>query len=211
MIEISGAEQDVEIIEYIEPIQVYMPNQLGFATFLAPRLDYLIGRFRIIHEKIENVRQPAVTPELYIYEPFAESEGLRSAYMERIQATDSYSEFIGLSKEFTEEVAETNREAMENSRIMAAILDGGHAVDDGVANEIGFYAETELGKIIALRTDERIMGPGEIINAQIESDIRRTGGDIYTDEKKWVHAVVGEYCRLADISLKTFDLLCGKG
>jgi hypothetical protein len=59
---------------------------------------------------------------------------------------------------------------MPKSKLMIAILDGGHAVDDGVAAEIGYYAVTYQGKmpIFGIRSDFRLAeNPAAQINPAV--------------------------------------------
>ncbi len=63
---------------------------------------------------------------------------------------------------FNEIIGEVNYEnLMPKSKFMIAILDGGHAVDDGVATEIGLYAGEFKRKIIGIRSDFRLLKTGQ--------------------------------------------------
>lgn len=75
---------------------------------------------------------------------------------------------------------------MEKSKLMAAILDGSHAVDDGTAGEIGRYCAKKYGPIIALRTDLRLgENIGSPVNLQIISDVLRSKGKLCTSMDEW--------------------------
>ena len=75
-------------------------------------------------------------------------------------------------------VGEGNREAIESSDGMLAVLDGTD-VDSGTASEIG-YAFALGKKILGYRGDFRLTGdnPGSTVNLQVEYFIRRSGGRI---------------------------------
>jgi nucleoside 2-deoxyribosyltransferase len=66
----------------------------------------------------------------------------------------------------------SNRMLMSRSDIMAPILDGSHAIDDGIASEIAEFASKRLGPIIALRTDLRHHDSKFQINPQIHGYIK---------------------------------------
>ena len=78
-----------------------------------------------------------------------------------------------------------NRRLMSKSKIMAPILDGSHAIDDGIAGEIAEYALRRLGPIIALRTDLRQHDSNFSINPQIEGYIKDSGGKICRTLSEW--------------------------
>lgn len=72
-------------------------------------------------------------------------------------------------QDFNDHVGPVNYETlMPNSKGMIAILDGGHAIDDGVASECGYYAR-EHGPIMAIRSDIRL---AENISALINPALR---------------------------------------
>ena len=75
-------------------------------------------------------------------------------------------------------VGEGNREAIESSDGMLAVLDGTD-VDSGTASEIG-YAFALGKKILGYRGDFRLTGdnPGSTVNLQVEYFIRKSGGRI---------------------------------
>jgi len=78
---------------------------------------------------------------------------------------------------FNLKVAPINNAVMRDSDCQLAILDGGHAVDDGVSSEIGFYAAIRRGPIFALRSDIRRgenLATG--INLQVLGYIVESGG-----------------------------------
>ncbi|MFZ3077452.1 MAG: hypothetical protein WA139_03295 [Candidatus Aenigmatarchaeota archaeon] len=96
------------------------------------------------------------------------------------KACDEYLDFTQLSDEmpvkaqkkfwsdFSEIIGKVNYETlMPKSKFMIAILDGGHAVDDGVSAEIGYYA-TKHGKIAGIRSDFRLAeNPAAPINMAV--------------------------------------------
>jgi len=61
-------------------------------------------------------------------------------------------------------------ELMPRSKLMIAVLDGGHALDDGVSAEIGFYAAEYKGEkpIVGIRSDVRLAeNPAAPINPAV--------------------------------------------
>ena len=60
-----------------------------------------------------------------------------------------------------------NLEAIDNSNIIVAILDGGSDVDSGTAWELG-YAFAKKKTVLALKTDFRTLGSEGIVNLMIE-------------------------------------------
>jgi nucleoside 2-deoxyribosyltransferase len=95
-------------------------------------------------------------------------------------ACDEYLDFTKLSdempvksqkkfwSEFSEIIGEVNyKTLMPKSKFMISILDGGHAVDDGVSAEIGYYAANH-GRIIGIRSDFRLAeNPAAPINMAV--------------------------------------------
>jgi|GEM_PF-3257011 len=102
------------------------------------------------------------------------------------KACDEYLDFTKLNdempvkaqkefwSEFSEVIGEVNYETlMPKSKFMIAILDGGHAVDDGVSAEIGYYA-AKHGRIIGIRSDFRLAeNPAAPINMAVRWFIDR--------------------------------------
>ena len=64
-------------------------------------------------------------------------------------------------------IFEQNLEAIDNSDIIVAILDGGSDVDSGTAWELG-YAFAKKKTVLALKTDFRTLGSEGIVNLMIE-------------------------------------------
>lgn len=67
-------------------------------------------------------------------------------------------EYLGLpNKKFNDVVGIVDYQVLiPRSKLMVAILDGGHAVDDGVAAEIGHYATFGYGPVLGIRSDFRL-------------------------------------------------------
>lgn len=86
---------------------------------------------------------------------------------------------------------------MQNSDCLLAVLDGGHAVDDGVASEIGYYAGMRRGPIFALRSDFR--GGENIavsINPQLLGYILESKGKLIDGQgalERWFQAIKDWY------------------
>ena len=88
--------------------------------------------------------------------------------MENLKTID---EVLSFWDDFNRIVGQVNYgELMPRSKFMIAILDGGHALDDGVSAEIGFYAAEYKGEksIIAIRSDFRLAeNPAAPINTAV--------------------------------------------
>ncbi|MEM2956444.1 MAG: nucleoside 2-deoxyribosyltransferase [Candidatus Pacearchaeota archaeon] len=89
------------------------------------------------------------------------------------------------SKDAAKAIILSNRKLMSKAKIMAPILDGSHAVDDGIAGEIAEFSLKKLGPIIALRTDLRQHDSNFAINPQIEGYIKDSGGKICFSLAEW--------------------------
>jgi len=79
----------------------------------------------------------------------------------------------------------SNRMLMSRSNVMAPILDGSHAIDDGIASEIAEYASKRIGPIIALRTDLRQHDSNFAVNPQLSGYIKESGGKLCTSLAEW--------------------------
>ena len=152
----------------------YLANELGFSETGRYVLDTLV--------------KPRITEiGIYIYDPFIECA--KELDLEELKELQGYGNRVRHMKEFNEKVTPINNRLMKDSDCLLAILDGGHAVDDGVASEIGYYAGIERGPVIALRSDFR---SGEniatSINPQLLGYILQKGGILVDGEKameKW--------------------------
>ena len=67
-------------------------------------------------------------------------------------------------------IFQNNLEAIDNSDIVVAILDGGSDVDSGTAWELG-YAFARKKTVLALKTDFRTLGSEGIVNLMIEVSV----------------------------------------
>lgn len=77
--------------------------------------------------------------------------------LEKLGSMKTINEQRKFWEEFNDIVGKVNCEQlMPRSKLMIAILDGGHAVDDGVAAEIGYYSAKFDKPIIAVRNDIRV-------------------------------------------------------
>jgi nucleoside 2-deoxyribosyltransferase len=154
--------------------RIYLANGLGFSSLASPAVAAIASRLE--REGIE------------VFEPFSASKDL-GAETARLQATEKD---INLLKKririINDEIGKRNADAIENSTIVVAILDGSFDVDSGVAAEIG-YAAGKGKRVIGLRTDFRTGGDnlGSTINLQVEHFIKTSGGQIVPD----VEALIG--------------------
>ena len=79
----------------------------------------------------------------------------------------------------------SNRMLMSRSNVMAPVLDGTHAIDDGIAAEIAEFASKRFGPIIALRSDLRHHDSKFRINPQILGYIKESGGKLCLSLVEW--------------------------
>lgn len=137
----------------MKKIKAYLANQLGFSE---------TGRY-----VLENLIKPKIAEiGILIYDPFEECE--KELDLEHVAKLEKYEDVKKYWKNFNKKITPTNNELMQKSDCLLAILDGGHAVDDGVSSEIGYYAGIERGPIFALRSDLR---GGENIATSINSQV----------------------------------------
>ncbi len=141
----------------VRQIKGYLANQFGFSE---------TGRY-----VLNNLIKPRIGDiGIVVHDPFIEcAKRLDLNYLERL---NSYQERENYLREFSKKVTPINNSLMQDSDCMLALLDGGHAIDDGVASEIGYYYGIRRGPIFALRSDFRL---GEnmavLINPQVEGYI----------------------------------------
>ncbi len=142
---------------------IYLASPLGFAESTRAFMDDLVARL----SEYLTVHNPWDPPETG--DPFA---GIWE--IERVAERDRR------LAEVNRTLGRLNREAIDNSDGLFAILDGVD-VDSGTAAEIG-YAFGRDKYICGLRTDFRLAGdnPGSIVNLQVEFFILESGGRIVT-------------------------------
>ena len=154
-------------------IRGYLSNQWGFSE---------TGRILLnrVKEKIKDIG-------IIVLDPFEEC-GKELSFTELAKLTDFESK-RKYWEAFSRKVTPINNKLMRQSQCQLAILDGGPAVDDGVASEIGYYAAlvetgtipTGFGRIFALRSDFRLgENIGCLVNPQVEGYIYQTSGKIST-------------------------------
>lgn len=96
-------------------------------------------------------------------------------------------------KKINMEIGKMNKEMIDKSKYVLAILDGTD-VDSGVAAEIG-YAFVKKKKIFGYRSDFRQTGDniGSIVNLQVEFFINESGGLIFQkieDMETWLNRII---------------------
>ncbi len=159
-------------------INGYLSNQLGFSEVGRHVLDTLIK------PKIKEAGITVLDPFKWVGEELDFDE---------IGKLKEHDKVITYWTNFNAKVTVINNKLMQNSKCMLAILDGGHAVDDGVASEIGYYAALEIGPIFGLRTDFRLaenMVAG--INPQVMGYITQSGGELIEGAngvERWAAAI----------------------
>lgn len=140
----------------------YLSNQLGFSQTGNFVLD------KLIKPKINDA-------QITILDPFEEVG--KELNLSKVGKIKVHQKVIQYWRTFNEKVTPINNKLMESADCMLAILDGGHAVDDGVASEIGYYAGLNRGPIFALRSDLRLAeNVASKINPQVEGYIIQSGG-----------------------------------
>ena len=108
-------------------------------------------------------------------------------------------------KKFNKIVGELNYEILiPKSKLLIAILDGSHAIDDGVSAEIGYYAgKCPLKPIIGIRSDFRMAeNPETPINIAVKYLIEKSPrGKLFAGSSAYDDAF--EY--LSDLAKKIID------
>ena len=144
--------------------KVYLASPLGFT---ASTIKFM--------ERIEKQISELGT---YVFNPWNSTCGDPFYITKGIQ---DITELRNKFREINTRIAETNENAIRESSIVVAILDG-IDVDSGTASEIGFaYA---LGKTIyGYRGDSRQTGDnaGSVVNLQVQYWIEKSGGVITTE------------------------------
>lgn len=137
-------------------VPAYVASQLGFSNI---GMDTLHG----FYSRLFDVGIQPLCPFT------ACGEFINTAKLDALNKLD---EIVSFWNEFNNLVGEINYgQLMPKSKLMIAILDGGHAVDDGVAAEIGFYAAEYKGEkpIIGIRSDFRL---AENVSAPVNPAVR---------------------------------------
>jgi len=152
-------------------VKAYLANQLGFSE---------TGRLIL-----DNYIKPRITEMgIIINDPFIECG--KELDVNRLSLLKSYDEVVSYWKNFSLKVTPINNGLMRDSDCLLPVFDGGHAIDDGVSGETGFYAGIERGPIFALRSDFR---GGEniatLINPQILGYILMSGGSLSISLDEW--------------------------
>lgn len=146
-------------------LKAYLANQLGFSALFSN----LLHDFKGVIEELE----------IKVYEPFEEGGRYFSKDFERIGSIENHVEKRIAWESLSEKLARLNIKLMNDSDCLIALLDGGHAVDDGVSSEIGYYAGIKRGPIFGLRTDSRLAdNMGSPINLQIHEFIKLSKGKL---------------------------------
>ncbi|MEM4240282.1 MAG: nucleoside 2-deoxyribosyltransferase, partial [Candidatus Woesearchaeota archaeon] len=138
-------------------VPAYIASQFGFSTSGKEQLD----RF---HTCLRNEAKVLPLCPFSTCEEYLDKPGLNS-----LKTID---ELLKFWQDFNMIVGRVNYEMlMPKSKLMIAVLDGSHALDDGVSSEIGFYAAEYKGKkpIVGIRTDFRL---SENIAAPINIAVR---------------------------------------
>jgi len=149
-------------------VRGYLANQFGFSETGRESLK------RLIIPKIEEIG-------ITVINPFDECAKMLDPRV--LEQHQYHSKIMELWEKFSKNVTPTNNNLMQKSDCMLAILDGGHAVDDGVSSEIGYYAGIRQGPIFALRSDFRTAeNPWAPINSQVLGYILQSEGTLVYGE-----------------------------
>ena len=137
-------------------VPAYVASQLGFSASGREQLQSFYERLK---------KEAGVLPLC----PFiACGEYLDFSRLGQCKTND---EVLKFWDEFNKLVGPVNYgELMPRSKMMIAVLDGGHALDDGVCAEIGFYAAEYKGQrpIVGIRSDFRLAeNPAAPINPAV--------------------------------------------
>lgn len=123
-------------------VPAYVASQLGFNT---PGKEYLNKLF-----------YPALKADAGVLPLCPFTACGEYLYLSKLNDDMSVKEEKEFWDDFNGIIGAVNYETlMPKSKFMIAILDGGHAVDDGVSAEIGYYA-AKHGRIAGIRSDFRL-------------------------------------------------------
>ena len=162
----------------MKDVSGYLANQFGFSE---------TGRF-----VLERMIKPMIREiGINIYDPFEECE--KKLDLEYLSKLKKYDDRLAYMKEFGHKITPINNKLMKKSDCMFTLLDGGHASDDGVSSEIGYFAGIEKGPIFALRTDFRkVESMANTVNWQIVGYIKQSKGQLinntaeyFSEIQKW--------------------------
>lgn len=163
-------------------IKGYLSHQWGFSE---------TGRILV-----KNVKDKITKMGIYVLDPFEEC--IKQLNFEKLERLTDFGEKRKYWEEFSGKVTPINNQLMRKSHCQFAVLDGGQAVDDGTASEIGYYAalveegiiSKPFGRIFALRTDLRLgENIGCSVNPQIEGYVYQTGGKISKSLDEWFESI----------------------
>ena len=99
---------------------------------------------------------------------------------------------------------EVNEKNLQDSDITAAILDGSHSGDVGVASEIGSY--WRYGAIFALRTDKRMGGTSKKrFNGQPIYYVEQSSGKMVYSYQPWLKEIKRRAKLIHDKKLREFS------
>ena len=144
--------------------KAYLANQFGFSETGRYILDTLI---------IPRIEKIGIT----VNNPFEKSS--KELDLEQLEKMEKYDDRVKYWRNFSKKISSINNKLMKDSDCMLALLDGGHAVDDGTASEIGYYAGIKRGPIFALRSDIRYAeNMATTVNAQILGYIVQSNGQL---------------------------------
>jgi nucleoside 2-deoxyribosyltransferase len=143
------------------------------SIYLASPLGFAHSTQHFMHDLAARLREHVV-----VNNPWDETGA--TAALAEIMTVDSVAERDRQLTEVNRELGRLNREAIDASDGLFAILDGVD-VDSGTAAEIG-YAFGRGKYDCGLRTDYRLAGdnPGSIVNLQVEYFVYESGGRIVT-------------------------------
>ncbi len=155
----------------MKEISGYLANQFGFSE---------TGRFlldKLIKPEINRIG-------IKIYDPFEECE--KELDLTRLSKLKKHQDVYSLWEKFGHKITPINNRLMKKTNCMFAILDGGHALDDGVASEIGYFAGIKQGPIFALRTDFRkVESMANTVNWQIVGYIKQSKGKLINNTEEY--------------------------
>jgi len=159
-------------------INAYLPNQLGFSE---------TGKY-VLEKRIKpKLREIG----LHVLDPFVECA--KELNLSRLGKLKRYDDVVKFWTDFNYKIPRINNALMQKSDCMLPILDGSHAVDDGVASEIGYYVGIKRGPIFALRSDFRLSeNVAATVNPQIIGYIDASGGKLIEGQnatERWFQAI----------------------
>ena len=158
--------------------KAYLANQFGF---------YDEGRDLVL----PYIKQRMEEIGIQVLEPFEECKKQLLLPPKRLSKSYDAREYYYAQR--NHQIAAINRDCMRQADLLTPLLDGGHTLDEGVVDEMAFYAGLHKGPIIAHRSDSRLCeNMAGRINSMVEETILSSGGVLVVGEhslEEWLNVI----------------------